>query len=137
RPRCGRHPSPPDGRRPDDLRPTSTRLTGEVATAEPASDETAAPGRRPSSPRSADGIVVAAGRSSRMAGADKVLAQIGERPLLAWTLAGFTAAPEIGRVVVVTSNARRDEIAQAAWLPSAVVDVVVGGERRQESVLAG
>ncbi|MEA2609371.1 MAG: 2-C-methyl-D-erythritol 4-phosphate cytidylyltransferase, partial [Chloroflexota bacterium] len=85
----------------------------------------------------ADAIIVAAGRSSRMDGTDKLGAEIGGRPLLAWTLAAVAAAPEIDRLVVVTSEERRKGIAGAPWLPDPVVDVVVGGERRQESVLAG
>jgi 2-C-methyl-D-erythritol 4-phosphate cytidylyltransferase/2-C-methyl-D-erythritol 2,4-cyclodiphosphate synthase len=85
----------------------------------------------------ADGIVVAAGRSSRMDGADKLAAGIGGRPLLAWTLAAFAAAPEIDRIVVVTAPDRRADIAAASWLPAKVVDVVGGGARRQESVHAG
>ena len=36
----------------------------------------------------ADVVVVAAGSSRRMAGTDKLMAEIGGRPLLAWTLAG-------------------------------------------------
>ncbi len=72
-----------------------------------------------------------------MDGADKLAAELGGRPLLAWTLAAFAAAPEIGRVVVVTSEERRAEVTGASWLPDRVVDVVVGGARRQESVLAG
>ena len=85
----------------------------------------------------ADGIVVAAGRSSRMDGADKLAVRIGGRPLLAWTLAALAAAPEIERVVVVTAPERQAEIARAPWLPAKVVDVVGGGLRRQESVHAG
>lgn len=38
---------------------------------------------------------------------------------------------------MVTSEERQAEIAGASWLPERVVDVVVGGVRRQESVLAG
>lgn len=85
----------------------------------------------------ADAIVVAAGRSARMGGADKLAAEIDGRPLLAWSLAALTAAPEVARVVVVTTSDRRAEVAAADWLPSQVVDVVAGGERRQESVHAG
>jgi 2-C-methyl-D-erythritol 4-phosphate cytidylyltransferase/2-C-methyl-D-erythritol 2,4-cyclodiphosphate synthase len=85
----------------------------------------------------ADGIVVAAGRSSRMDGADKLATEVAGRPLLAWTLAAVAAAPEIDRVVVVTSAERQGEIARAAWLPDKVVDVVAGGVRRQDSVHAG
>jgi 2-C-methyl-D-erythritol 4-phosphate cytidylyltransferase/2-C-methyl-D-erythritol 2,4-cyclodiphosphate synthase len=72
-----------------------------------------------------------------MGGIDKLAAEIDGRPLLAWTLTALTAAPEVGRIVVVTSADRRAEVAAADWLPGVVVDVVAGGERRQESVHAG
>ncbi|MEO8571521.1 MAG: 2-C-methyl-D-erythritol 4-phosphate cytidylyltransferase [Chloroflexota bacterium] len=85
----------------------------------------------------ADAIVVAAGRSTRIGGADKLAVEIDGRPLLAWTLSALVAAPEVDRVVVVTSAERRAEIAAAAWLPAVVFRVVAGGERRQESVHAG
>jgi 2-C-methyl-D-erythritol 4-phosphate cytidylyltransferase/2-C-methyl-D-erythritol 2,4-cyclodiphosphate synthase len=85
----------------------------------------------------ADGIVVAAGRSSRMAGTDKLAADVRGRPLLAWTLAAIASAPEIDRIVVVTTPERMAGIAGASWLPAKVVDVVAGGDRRQESVYAG
>lgn len=85
----------------------------------------------------ADVIVVAAGRSTRMGGEDKLAAQIDGRPLLAWTLAALAVAQEVERVVVVTAADRRDEVAAADWLPGKVVEVVAGGERRQESVQAG
>lgn len=85
----------------------------------------------------ADGIVVAAGRSSRMDGVDKLASEVGGRPLLGWTLAALASAPEIDRLVIVTSTERREEVATAAWLPAKVVDVVGGGGRRQESVHAG
>jgi 2-C-methyl-D-erythritol 4-phosphate cytidylyltransferase / 2-C-methyl-D-erythritol 2,4-cyclodiphosphate synthase len=84
-----------------------------------------------------DVIVVAAGRSTRMGSDDKLAIEIGGRPLLAWTLAAIGAAPEVDRVVVVTSAARRAAVASASWLPGSVVDVVAGGERRQDSVHAG
>jgi 2-C-methyl-D-erythritol 4-phosphate cytidylyltransferase/2-C-methyl-D-erythritol 2,4-cyclodiphosphate synthase len=85
----------------------------------------------------ADVIVVAAGRSARMGGEEKLSVEIGGRPLLAWTLAALTAAPEVGRLVVVTTAERRAVLADASWLPAAVIDVVEGGDRRQESVHAG
>ena len=72
-----------------------------------------------------------------MGGTDKLAVDVAGRPLLAWTLAALTAAPEVGRVVVVTSDERRAEIATAPWLPPAVIEVVAGGARRQESGHAG
>lgn len=85
----------------------------------------------------ADAIVVAAGRSRRMDGADKLAADVGGRPLLAWTLDAIAGARIVERIVVVASPERRAELADAPWLPERVVDVVAGGARRQESVHAG
>jgi 2-C-methyl-D-erythritol 4-phosphate cytidylyltransferase/2-C-methyl-D-erythritol 2,4-cyclodiphosphate synthase len=72
-----------------------------------------------------------------MGGTDKLGVEVAGRPLLAWTLSAIAAAPEVARIVVVTSAERRDAVAAASWLPPAVSDVVVGGARRQESVHAG
>ena len=60
----------------------------------------------------ADVIVVAAGRSARMGGEDKLAVEIGGRPLLAWTLAALTAAPEVARLVIVTTAQRRATLAE-------------------------
>lgn len=84
-----------------------------------------------------DVIVVAAGRSARMAGTDKLTIDVGGRPLLAWTLAALAAAPQVARMVVVTSPERLVDVAAADWLPRSVIAVVAGGDRRQESVHAG
>jgi 2-C-methyl-D-erythritol 4-phosphate cytidylyltransferase/2-C-methyl-D-erythritol 2,4-cyclodiphosphate synthase len=84
----------------------------------------------------ADVVVVAAGRSSRMDGIDKLAAPIGGRPLLAWTLAAFSDPERIGRIVVVAAPERVGELTAAAWLPREAT-VVAGAERRQESVAAG
>lgn len=85
----------------------------------------------------ADAIVVAAGSSSRMGGTDKLLADVAGRPLLAWTLAAFEAAPEVGRIVVSTASDGVAALSAAPWLPSKVHAVVAGGDRRQASVAAG
>lgn len=84
----------------------------------------------------ADVVIVAAGRSSRMDGIDKLTAPIAGRPLLAWTLAAFSDPERIGRSVVVTAADRVAEFESAAWLPARAL-VVAGGDRRQESVAAG
>ncbi len=88
-------------------------------------------------PTPADVIVVAAGRSTRMGGLDKTFARIGDRPLLAWTLAALAAAPGVERIVVVTASDRVADLRAAAWLPAQVHAVVDGGDRRQASVAAG
>jgi 2-C-methyl-D-erythritol 4-phosphate cytidylyltransferase/2-C-methyl-D-erythritol 2,4-cyclodiphosphate synthase len=85
----------------------------------------------------ADAIVVAAGRSARMGGTDKLSAELAGRPLLAWALDALSAAPEVARIVVVAAPERVADVAAAPWLPGRVIDVVPGGARRQESVHAG
>lgn len=84
----------------------------------------------------ADVVVVAAGRSSRMAGTDKMTAPIAGRPLLSWTLDAFSDPERIRRLVVVTAAERVGELEDAPWLPAGA-SVVPGAERRQESVAAG
>jgi 2-C-methyl-D-erythritol 4-phosphate cytidylyltransferase / 2-C-methyl-D-erythritol 2,4-cyclodiphosphate synthase len=91
----------------------------------------------PEPPIPADVIVVAAGHSTRMAGQDKLLAQIGGRPLLAWTLEALDRVPGVERIVVVTAPERVAEFEAASWLPPVVRGVVAGGTRRQDSVAAG
>jgi 2-C-methyl-D-erythritol 4-phosphate cytidylyltransferase / 2-C-methyl-D-erythritol 2,4-cyclodiphosphate synthase len=84
-----------------------------------------------------DAVVVAAGASTRMGGVDKLAADVGGRPLLAWTLEALVAASTVRRLVVVTAPERAADVAAAPWLPAAVVAVVAGGARRQDSVAAG
>ena len=81
-------------------------------------------------------IIVAAGSSTRMGGADKLLYQLDSRPLLAHSLAQFDAHPRIESVVVVASTANIDAIgAIASAFPR--IRVVLGGPRRRDSVLRG
>ena len=84
----------------------------------------------------ADAVVVAAGRSERMGGRDKLAMDLAGRPVLAWSLAAIAASPLVERIVLVRSAAQAAE-ARPAWLPDKVVAVVAGGARRQESVAAG
>jgi 2-C-methyl-D-erythritol 4-phosphate cytidylyltransferase/2-C-methyl-D-erythritol 2,4-cyclodiphosphate synthase len=84
-----------------------------------------------------DAIVVAAGTSARMAGADKLAARVAGRPLLAWTLAGVAAAPRVERIVLVAPPERVAWLADGGWLPPTVVATVDGGARRHESVASG
>ena len=80
---------------------------------------------------------MAAGSSQRMAGIDKMLAPIGDRPLLAWSLAAVAAAPETQRIVLVVAAEALRAVRAADWLPAKVAAIVAGGPRRQESVAAG
>src|SRR5437870_4267247 len=84
----------------------------------------------------ADVVVVAAGASHRF-GADKLDIDLGGRPLLAWTIDRLASSDLVDAIVVVTSAGRVDMIRDAPWLSEKVVEVVGGGERRQDSVAAG
>lgn len=84
----------------------------------------------------ADAVVVAAGSSERMRGRDKLAADLGGRPVLAWSLAAIAASPLVERIALVRT-ADAAAAPRPAWLPKKVVTVVAGGARRQESVSAG
>ncbi len=81
-------------------------------------------------------VVVAAGSSRRMGGQDKLQADLAGWPILRWSVEALAEAG-VQRIVIATSPERVVEISSASWLPDAVVAVVVGGERRQDSVAAG
>ncbi|HET8786607.1 MAG TPA: 2-C-methyl-D-erythritol 4-phosphate cytidylyltransferase [Candidatus Limnocylindrales bacterium] len=84
----------------------------------------------------ADAIVVAAGASTRMDGIDKMLAPIGDRPLLAHSIAALAASGVVASIVVVTSDERRAALLAGGWVPERTL-FVTGGARRQDSVRAG
>lgn len=84
-------------------------------------------------------IVVGAGRSERMHGVDKIFAELDGRPVLSYSLAAFSACRQVS-VIVVVLNAGQVErgnrlVGERRW--SKVCAVVPGGDRRQDSVLAG
>lgn len=85
----------------------------------------------------ADVVVVAAGSSRRMGGTDKLMAPVGGRPLLAWTLGALGASPAVDRLVLVAAPDRVEALRAASWLPGCVDAVIAGGESRQASVAAG
>lgn len=83
-------------------------------------------------------VVPAAGHSVRM-GEDKLLLPLGDTPVLLWTLRALEGCPYITEIVVVT---REDLIVPVGALCkdaaiTKVSKVVVGGETRTASVLAG
>ena len=84
-------------------------------------------------------IIVAAGKSQRMGGADKQLRTIGGVPVLARTIAAFEACDDVGAIVLVLNP---DNMAGAAEMRleygwRKVRAMVPGGDRRQDSVGAG
>ena len=84
-------------------------------------------------------VIVAAGSSHRMGGVDKVWARLNGKPLLARVIDVFQSCDLIDQIVVVLSerNLERGQqlVAEQGW--TKVTDVCPGGERRQDSVLAG
>lgn len=80
-------------------------------------------------------VLVAAGRSERMAGLDKVLTPVAGRPVLLHSLLAFQASDRIDEIVIVTREeleARVNALALAAGCTK-VRFVVRGGATRAES----
>lgn len=83
-------------------------------------------------------IIVAAGSSQRM-GFDKLLALLGDKPVLAHTIDAFERTAPVDEIILV---ARADRLAEFEELVRQnnfrkVRRVIAGGERRQDSVRAG
>jgi 2-C-methyl-D-erythritol 4-phosphate cytidylyltransferase/2-C-methyl-D-erythritol 2,4-cyclodiphosphate synthase len=84
-------------------------------------------------------VIVAAGVSTRMSGQDKVAADLGGRPVLAWSLDAAEQCPEVVAVALVIHPERRawtEALLRAGPWRKPVV-ICEGGERRQDSVAAG
>jgi 2-C-methyl-D-erythritol 4-phosphate cytidylyltransferase len=83
-------------------------------------------------------IIVAAGSSQRM-GFDKLLALLGDRPVLAHTLEAFEQTSCVDEIILVARAERVAEfqelVEQSAF--KKVRNVVAGGAQRQDSVRAG
>ncbi len=88
---------------------------------------------------SADAVVLGAGSSARMGGADKLLADLEGDPVIVWSLRAFEACQGIRAVVVTVSEHNetsiREAVAQAGL--AKVRAFVRGGSSRAESVLHG
>lgn len=84
-------------------------------------------------------VIVAAGVSSRMGGQDKVAADLGGRPVLAWSLEIGERCAEIVTIALVVHPERRTWaeafIRAGGWRKPVIV--CDGGERRQDSVATG
>lgn len=86
----------------------------------------------------AAGVIVAAGRGTRYGASDKVLLPLNGRAVLVWVLQAFEASSVEEIVIVVglhTESVIRSIVEQASLTIPA--RVVVGGERRQDSVARG
>ncbi len=84
-------------------------------------------------------VIVAAGSARRMEGVDKVLAPLGELPVLVHTLYAFQDCPSIHEIVVVTREDLLVEVGRMCkdFAFDKVTKVVVGGVERTDSVQVG
>ncbi len=82
-------------------------------------------------------IIVAAGESRRMDGIDKVLAPLGDRPVLSHVLSVFDGCKAVGQIVLVVNQKSLKACQQLIAELSKPIEVCVGGKRRQDSVAAG
>jgi len=76
--------------------------------------------------------ILAAGTSTRL-GEDKVLADLGGRPVLDWSLAAAEAAGVFGEVLVVTSPAAVPRVTAAVARAGVPARVIAGGATRTAS----
>lgn len=84
-------------------------------------------------------VVVAAGSARRMEGIDKILAPLGELPIIVHTLYAFQDCPLFDEIVVVTREDLLVEIGRLCkeYNLDKVKKVIVGGAERTLSVQAG
>ena len=83
-------------------------------------------------------IIVAAGSSQRM-GFDKLLALLGDKPVLAHTIDAFERTPSVQEIILVARAERVEEFEELVRQNGfqKVRHVIPGGEERHDSVRAG
>ena len=82
-------------------------------------------------------VIVAAGTASRMGGIDKVMAQLGGKPMICRTVQTFQDCDAISEIVIVTRPDLILPITELTKNMEKVKIVVAGGKSRQESVGLG
>lgn len=95
------------------------------------------PARKVLKLRRCGAVIVAAGNASRMGGTDKIMANLGGRPVIARTVAAFQECDAVAEIVIVTREDLIQAVAGACQGFSKVAAVVAGGKTRQESVHLG
>ncbi len=84
-------------------------------------------------------VIAAAGSSQRMAGVDKIFADLDGAPVLSHVVDVFDSCTTIDQIVIVLSGhnlaAGNNLMAERRW--AKVTDVCEGGSRRQDSVANG
>jgi 2-C-methyl-D-erythritol 4-phosphate cytidylyltransferase len=84
-------------------------------------------------------VIVAAGESQRMNGVDKILAPLGGKPVLAWSIEAFQRSDRVEKIILVNSQKNLEPVQCIVTDKkyTKVAEVCVGGKRRQDSVAAG
>jgi len=84
-------------------------------------------------------VIVAAGKSERMGGVDKLMANVGGRPLLGRVVDLFQECELVDEIVVVLGEGSIEQgrvlASEFGW--SKVSQICLGGSRRQDSVKEG
>src|SRR6188472_868739 len=83
-------------------------------------------------------IIVAAGSSQRM-GFDKLLALLGDKPVLAHTIYAFEQTDSVREIILVARSERIEEFNELTRQSGfkKVRHIIPGGEQRHDSVRAG
>ncbi len=82
-------------------------------------------------------VIVAAGSASRMGGVDKIMADLGGKPVIYRTAEAFQNCDAVSEIVVVTREDLIIPISDLLHEMGKVRAVVAGGKTRQESVMKG
>lgn len=82
-------------------------------------------------------IIAAAGSASRMQGIDKLLCKINCKEVLLYSVEAFAKAVCTDKIVIVTSAEKLETVKKLVSNISVPVEVCVGADERQKSVLNG
>lgn len=84
-------------------------------------------------------IILAAGKSRRMKGIDKIFFRIKGRPLAFYTLKIFETHPQIQKIILVGKgeNLRKLSLLARKYRFKKISSVIEGGKERQDSALRG
>lgn len=95
------------------------------------------PARRLLKLKTCGAVIVAAGSASRMEGVDKIMADLGGKPVIVRTAEAFQNCDAVAEIVVVTREDLIIPISDLLHDMGKVRAVVAGGKTRQESVTLG
>lgn len=84
-------------------------------------------------------VLVAAGNSTRMGSMDKIFSKIGNKEVISYSLSVFNSSPIVGSIVLVLnkSSIKSGQKLVMDYGFDKVSKIVIGGARRQDSVLLG